>query len=507
VIGAATPIGVGIGASAVGLDEVLALLRGQTGHDFSGYGRSTLRRRLERRMGLHQIDRLQRYVRILRDDPRELELLFKDLLIGVTRFFRDPRAWERLERHVLPALVEARASSRALRAWVPGCSTGEEAYSLAIVLHEALERRGQATPLSVQLFATDLDVEALERARQGIYPASIQAHVSPERLGRFFVQDEHGYRVSRDIRESVVFAPQDVAKDPPFTRLDLLSCRNLLIYLSPELQRKLIALFHDCLNPGGVLFLGGSETVGISGGHLFVPADGRTRVFRRVDSSSPRPVVLPSSSSPPAQHTGGAIAEAGAVTREPHVPALHGERPRRPAPGARVARLERELAQARDELQAAREEMQTAQEGLESTNEALQSANEALQTVNHALQARVEELSRSSDDMRNLLDATDAAALFLDGEMRVRWFTSRTAKLIQLAPGDAGRPLADITTELDYPDLPEEAREVLRTLVTRERQVSIRDGRRFAVRLLPCHTLENGIDGVLVTFTEMPATR
>ena len=189
-------------------------------------------------------------------------LLFKELLIGVTGFFRDPGAWEKLKTEVIPAILADRARSQVLRAWVVGCATGEEAYSLAIVFKEAVEQLEPAQNIALQIFATDLDGDAIEKARAAVFPPNISADVSPERLNKFFIQIEHGYRVSKAIREMVIFAPQNLIMDPPFTRMDLLSCRNLLIYLSPELQKGLLPLFHYSLNPGGILFLGKSETVG-----------------------------------------------------------------------------------------------------------------------------------------------------------------------------------------------------------------------------------------------------
>ncbi|HEX8987235.1 MAG TPA: chemotaxis protein CheB, partial [Rhodocyclaceae bacterium] len=226
------------------LDKILLLLRVQTGHDFSLYKKSTLYRRIERRMGIHQLDRIVSYARFLRDNPQEVDLLFKELLIGVTNFFRDPDAWDMLRNQALPALFAAAPAGRNLRAWVTGCSTGEEAYSLAIVFKEALEKAKPQGRFSLQIYATDLDHTAIDKARQGNYPSNIAADVSPERLNRFFVANDNGYTVGKEIREMVIFAPQNVIMDPPFTKLDILSCRNLMIYLGPELQKKLLPLFH-----------------------------------------------------------------------------------------------------------------------------------------------------------------------------------------------------------------------------------------------------------------------
>ncbi|HEY5924144.1 MAG TPA: chemotaxis protein CheB, partial [Kofleriaceae bacterium] len=272
------------------IDKICVVLREYSGNDFSVYKRSTVCRRIERRMGLHQIRTYGEYLRYLRENTRELELLFQELLIGVTSFFRDPSEWERLRQDVLPGVVSSRASIGMVRAWVAGCSTGEEAYSLAILFREALEPLRSHKTISVQIFATDLDRESIEVARAGLYPENIAADVSPERLRRFFVHEDRGYRVAKDIRETVIFAPQNMIMDPPFTKVDVLTCRNLLIYLSPEIQRKLIPLFHYCLNPGGVLFLGTAETVGTQTS-LFSPLDGKTRIFKRLPPAVGTPQV------------------------------------------------------------------------------------------------------------------------------------------------------------------------------------------------------------------------
>jgi len=627
------------------LEKVFILLRAQTGNDFSLYKRTTVYRRIERRMALHQIDRIGNYVRYLKENPKETDLLFKELLIGVTSFFRDPAAWEHLAKEVLPPMLGERRGNAVIRAWVPGCSTGEEAYSLAIVFKEALEKlKAPANPL-LQIFATDLDRDAIEKARQGLYPTNIAADVSPQRLRRFFFQEERGYRVSKDIREMVVFAPQNVIMDPPFTKLDILSCRNLLIYLSPELQKRLVPLFHYSLNSHGVLFLGSAESIGAFSS-LFAALDGRTRIYRRLESAGAPAIDFPPSSgllkesptreadiaSPAGQATNLQVladrvlvqrfAPAGVLTTEkgdilytsgrtgkylePAVgkanlnifamareglrfdlnsaftTALRQERPvtvrgvkvgtnggtqalditvqRLDVPkelrgsmmivfsdvpaqhedkkttsqgtptrhSARLVELERELQRAREEIQTVREEMQTSQEELKSTNEEfqstneelqstneelttskeeMQSLNEELQTVNHELTAKVDELSRSNNDMKNLLNSTDIATLFLDSDLNVRRFTTQTARIIKLIPGDAGRPITDLVTELDYPSLNDDAREVLRTLIFKEATVSARDGHWYTVRIMPYRTLENVIDGLVITFTDATSSK
>jgi two-component system CheB/CheR fusion protein len=267
-----------------GLEKVLILLRAHTRQDFSLYKKSTIYRRIERRMGIHQIDNIAGYVRLLQENPHETELLFKELLIGVTSFFRDPESWDALKNQAIPSLLNVRKRGDTLRAWVAGCSTGEEAYSLAIAFREAIETLNPPGAWRLQIFATDLDKDAIERARQGLYPANIVADVSTERLRRYFIQEDHGWRISREIREMVVFAPQNVIMDPPFTRIDILVCRNLMIYWEQELQKKLLPLFHYSLNPGGILFLGSAETVG-SYSTIFEQVCGKIRLFRKIDQA------------------------------------------------------------------------------------------------------------------------------------------------------------------------------------------------------------------------------
>jgi two-component system CheB/CheR fusion protein len=626
------------------LDKIFVLLRAQTGHDFSQYKKSTIYRRVERRMGLHQIDKLMTYVGFLRNNPAETELLFKELLIGVTAFFRDAAAWEQLKSELMPALLATRPKGGILRAWVPGCSTGEEAYSLAIVFKEALERLKAPKDVRVQIFATDLDRDAVEKARPSVYPSNIAADVSPERLQRFFVPTEHGYRVSKEIREMVVFAPQNIIMDPPFTKLDILACRNLLIYLSSDLQKKLIPLFHYCLNPNGLLFLGSAETTG-QFSDLFGLLDGKGRFYRRKETSAGTPLVdfpvafTPYSTgvaggpkatlnatfqndspnlqtladrvilqrlTPPVVFTNDkgdivyisgrtgkylepatgktnvnvfAMAREGlrhqlatafaAALRGKHPacvrgvqvgtnggtqtidltvhklsepnelrgsmmivftdvpaiakPSVRGKAQRSAATTARLVELEKALQQTQQELQTSRERMQTWQEELKSTNEEfqstneelqstneelttskeeMQSMNEELQTVNCELQAKVDELSRSSSDMKNLLNSTDIATLFLDGALRVARYTPQAAKIIKLIPSDVGRQFTDIATTLDYPELADDAREVLRTLIFKEKVVTASCNRWFSVRIMPYSTLENVIDGLVITFSD-----
>ncbi|MBF0328354.1 MAG: PAS domain-containing protein [Nitrospirae bacterium] len=631
------------GKTKSALEKAVILLRSKTGNDFSLYKKSTVYRRIERRMSIHQIDKIDVYIHYLQENPNELELLFKELLIGVTSFFRDPAAWDNLKTKLIPELISKRNSNYTLRAWIPGCSTGEEAYSLAMVFKEALEEVNPKKIFSFQIYATDLDRDAIEKARQGFFSANIATEVSSERLRRFFVKEENGYRVNREIREMVVFAPQNVIMDPPFTKLDILCCRNLLIYFTTELQKKLIPIFHYSLNPGGILFLGSAETIG-SFTDMFVPCEGKDRLYKKKESAVGsnqiefptaffpstidnnakgivhKPVenlqsladqLLLQSFSPPAVlvtqqgdilyisgKTGKYLEPAAgkanwnifAMAREGlryHLAAAFKKALKQQEllkvrgvkletegrtqlvnltlqvisepeslkgmvmivfedaseltktkrhSGSRkisdheeaVEELKRQLQEARHELQSAREEMQSSQEELKSSNEEMQSTNEELQstneelttskeemqslneelqTVNAELQAKIDELSRTSDDMKNLLNSTDIATLFLDNNLNVRRFTTQATNIIKLIPGDVGRPVTDIVSDLQYPTLPEDAREVLRTLVFTNKEVPATDGRWFAVRIMPYRTQESIIDGVVITFMEITTAK
>ncbi len=270
------------------LRKIFVLLRGHTGHDFSGYKVTPISRRIARRMNVHQLQEPQQYVRFLQEQPHELDLLFKELLIGVTSFFRDPEAFDMLMHEAVPSLLAAKADYEDVRVWVPGCSSGEEAYSLGILLYEGLERT--AKRCKVQIFATDLDPQAIETARTGVYPAGIAVDIRPDRLARFFLKENQGYRIAKEIRDMVIFAPHNVLSDPPFTKLDFLSCRNLLIYLDAPLQKRLLPMFHYALRPHGLLFLGNSET--ISGfDDLFTTVDKRWKLYKQKETAS-TPAVL-----------------------------------------------------------------------------------------------------------------------------------------------------------------------------------------------------------------------
>jgi two-component system CheB/CheR fusion protein len=639
---ARSPIGGG-DLAADPLHRIFRHLQQHTRHDFSHYKPSTLHRRIERRMAIHGTAALAQYADFLRQNTQEIDLLFKELLIGVTGFFRDPAVWQQLANVTLPEMLARRVSEKRLRAWVVGCSTGEEAYSLAMVFAETVQRLSQFRECTMQIFASDLSTEALAIARLGRYPRSIGAAVSPERLARFFTSHENHYRITKEIRDMVLFAQHNVLLDPPFTKLDVLSCRNLMIYFDASLQRKLLPLFHYSTRTGGILVLGSSETVGRMN-NLFATADSKLRLYVRQESvpglptdflitpfplspKAKRDLPMPplGNSEPPseslqaaAEHlilqahappavvvntdgdvvfisgsTGKYLEPAAGKTnwnfhamarhglREPladalrvaagqrdpvqlrglqvqapggnhrvdvtlqaletpaalrgmvmivfnEVPAPLARRASRKTNGAMEASHEAALQQYRDEIQklrdetrASKEELQSTNEELQSTNEELQSANEELttskeemqsmneelQTINAEMQSKLDDLALAQSDMKNLLNSTDIAMLFLDKGLNVRRYTERASKIINLRESDVGRPLSDITTTLQYAALHEDAQETLRTLIFCEKQIRDFGGKWFSVRIMPYRKLDNVIDGIVITFVDITAAK
>jgi two-component system CheB/CheR fusion protein len=625
------------------LEKIVILLRTHTGNDFSLYKKNTVYRRIERRMGIHKIDDIYSYVHFLQDNPEEVHILFKELMIGVTSFFRDAAVWEKLKESVMPSLIKKAGTNSVLRAWVPGCSTGEEAYSLAIVFKEVIEKVNQYEGLSLQIFASDLDSEAIDTARKGLFSPNIAADVSPKRLSRFFTKTEDGYRINTEIRETIVFAHHNIIMHPPFTNIDILSCRNLLIYLDSELQRKLIGLFYYSLNPDGILLLGTSETLGIHSS-LFEQVNSGMKIYKRsVAQIIPDQFDFPSSFSRPklvnieneipdkpimniqtladqlllqqfspagvlVNENGDIIYISGRTGKylEPAVgkanmnifamlrpgfqndfamafrkvatkkeavvlrhmkigtnggtilvnvninwiqkpEPLHGKimiifTDVPPAPDIKTSRtkakntvatvreseLEDELQHVREEIQNITEEMQTSQEELKSTNEELQSTNEELQstneelttskeemqslneelqTVNAELQSKVDDYSRINNDMKNLLNSTDIATLFLDKELHIRRYTNQATKIFKLIKSDIGRPFTDQVSNLIYPELADDALEVLRTLIFIEKQIPAKDGRWFSTRIMPYRTLDDRIEGLVITFINISESK
>jgi two-component system CheB/CheR fusion protein len=625
------------------LEKIIIILRTYTGNDFSLYKKNTVYRRIERRMGIHKISKISSYVRFLQENPKEVDILFKELMIGVTSFFRDAIVWEKLKETVIPNIIAKQKAGSILRAWVAGCSTGEEAYSLAIVFKEALEKVNPHLGLSLQIFATDLDNDAIIIARKGIFPENIAADVSPNRLNRFFHKTNAGYSINDEIREKVVFAQHNIIMHPPFTKIDILSCRNLLIYMDAELQKKLLGLFYYSINPEGIILLGSSETLRTQR-HLYTPVDAKLKIFKRsvnkqlpelFDFPAPFSRIKPinieeqrsaksilniqtladqlvlqyfSSASVLVDENGDIIYISGrtgkylepavgkanmnifAMLREglrnefpvafhkaimkkkavvlhnmkvgtnggtqtlnvniqwidkpeplkgmvmiifTDVPEITGiklraEKEKKTSYSAIQSELEKELQDAREEIQKTLEEMDTSQEELKSANEELQSTNEELQstneeltsskeemqslneelqTVNVELQTKIDDFSRVNNDMKNLLDSTDIATLFLDKELNIRRYTIPATKIFKLIKSDVGRPFTDQVSDLVYPELAADALEVLRTLVFIQKQIPAKDGRWFSIRIMPYRTFDDKIDGLVITFIDVSDLR
>lgn len=618
------------------MDTIMVLLLSKTGHDFSSYKKSTLNRRIERRMNINGIHTMDNYVSFLNENPQELELLFNEFLIGVTSFFREPLEWERLKEKVIPELLAERRPNDTIRVWVSGCCTGEEAYSLAIVFNEVLDQLNANKEFSMQIFATDLDIESINKAREGVYSNNIVEEMSTEYLNRYFVKVDCGYQVVKTIRDMVIFAQQNMVKDPPFTKIDILICRNVLIYLTAEMQKKLIPIFHFSLNRGGILFLGSAETVG-SFTNFFNQIDQKSRIYRRlqpivqseyVEIQSNFASIKPEANrqlttvkniqsvadkliiqkySPATVLVNGkgdilyitgrtgkylepaagninwnifamareglyyklsyaftkALKEEKEVTLKNNLVINDGgsqivdisvnplKEPEELSgiimiiftdvvtpnvvetittteqindSSQRELELERELIEirqmwkvSRTEIQLSKEEFKSSNEELQSTNEELQSTNEELSTtkeevqslnehlkiMNFEMQDKLDDLLLVTNDMKNQMDSMKIATLFWDNNLCVKYFTKQISEVSRLISSDVGRPITDIASDLIYPEMTEDIRNVLQTLITVEKEVVSHNGSWFNIRILPYQTLEDKIDGVVITYVNI----
>ncbi|MDA9426007.1 MULTISPECIES: CheR family methyltransferase [Bradyrhizobium] len=629
-----------LAAAATSLSRIADILRNKTGNDFHGYKQNTFLRRVQRRMQVVQIEDIAAYVDFLRNDKDEAQHLFNDLLIGVTEFFRDKREFEVLETQIIPKIFESKSNGQQVRVWVLGCATGEEAYSIGILLREHVAKLDSAP--QVQIFATDIDGRALATARVGRYRTNIEQDMSAERLARWFVREGDTYCVVKELREMCIFSQHNVIKDAPFSKLDLVSCRNLLIYLNAELQNRVIPLFHFALLPDRFLFLGNSENV-TRHPKLFAPVDRRARIFKKLETGTRLPPEFPISTAAgrapvelppvrsfgpdvglerraqriaeryapayvitddnfqilhfsgrtgryieptagaasldllqlvhrdlrlelrtalsraaetneparaehvqlgvnghrvvvdmtvePIQETGGAHRNfvvlfkdgparaanapdgnpgAGALVRTEHVERLESElRATRERLQATIEELEstnEELKSSNEEYQSLNEELQSANEELETSREELQSVNEELTTVNGELAHRVQELTRATSDLKNFLESTQIATVFLDNDLKVMNFTPAITQILHLVETDVGRPIAHIKARIAIEELYDDVRRVLRTLASAERELTAPDsGTRYIVRILPYRSIDNFIAGVVITFIDVTA--
>jgi two-component system, chemotaxis family, CheB/CheR fusion protein len=627
--------------------QVFRLLRRATKVDFSEYKPPTIGRRIQRRMVLHKIEKLGDYVNLLHRDRAEVNALYQDLLINVTSFFRNPEAFDTLKQTVYPAILQMRGpSSLPIRIWVPGCSTGEETYSHAISLVEFLGE--ERTEVPIQIFGTDLSESAIQRARTGIYKESIEADVNPTRLRRFFHKSDGGYQISKTIRDLCIFSTQNVFSDPPFSRMDLVSCRNVMIYLSQALQRKVIPIFHYALNPTGFLMIGSTEGLLGAGSELFEMADKKQKIYRKKLVSTPvtfgfsianpqheaegveapAPPVKPADTvkvpielqreadrlllgryAPPAVvvndqleiiqsrgRTGtylelppgkaslnllkmarpGLLFELQNAVDEARRSAVETQRANvqvevnggmkvatvrvipfktpvqdnhsflvvfepteddnsegQPATLAaplteaemserdkQIGQLKQELAATKEylqsiietqeatneELQSANEEIQSGNEELQSTNEELQtskeeleSANEELHTVNEEMQHRNELLAQLNNDLTNLLNSINLPMVMVGADLSVRRFTPQAATVLGLMSSDVGRPIPRLKLKIDVTNLEQMMLDVIQEVQPKHYRVQDHEGHWCTLRITPYRTLDNRIDGVVLT--------
>ncbi|MBP6738980.1 MAG: PAS domain-containing protein [Leptospiraceae bacterium] len=608
-------------------NKIFLLLKAQTGHDFSEYKPTTINRRIERRIAIHHMNSLESYFIYLQKTPMEVEILYHDLLIGVTSFFRDTETFQILETQIIPNLFINKQNSSVIRIWSTGCSTGEEPYSLAILFQEYLDRTKQS--IKIQIFATDIDNHAIAIARTGSYSSNIALDVTPERLAQFFTFDDTkaSYRISRHIRDMVVFSEQNIIKDPPFSKIDFISCRNLMIYMNGNLQKRIIPLFHYALNSNGILLLGNSETIG-DYGDLFSIEDRKSKIYHRKEvfrslnqsiagslqtfpiSTEINPFNRPERAQkqiklPFKELTEKAllqqIAPNGALinatgdilyiygragvylelpsgeigtsniikmareglrqdlmialskaANETNIvrrtgifvniegspknisitirPVLHEisegsssplflviieeettpEKIEKPIIFGDSSFLEANeyIAQLKQELKTKEEFLHSLNEELETSKEELQSVNEELATINTELENKVADLSRVNNDMNNLLAGTGIATIFLDLSLRILRFTPTAIKVINLIPTDVGRPVAHVVSNLvGYTNLLEDLQEVLDTLIPKQIDVQIQENKWYTMRIQPYRTLENVIEGAVITFSEITERR
>lgn len=632
------------------MKDIFRLLKNFSKVDFVDYKVATIRRRIMRRMNINRVDELRDYVKLLHRNPQEVESLYRDVLINVTSFFRNPEVFHSLHEVVYPKILANRPPSEPVRVWVPGCSTGEETYSHAISLVETLSDLRIEVP--IQIFGTDLSENAIQRARAGVYKESIANEVSEVRLRRFFHKVPGGYQISKSIRDMCVFARQNVFSDPPFSRMDLISCRNVLIYLSPVLQKKVIPIFHYALKPNGFLLVGNTEGLLGSGAEIFDLVDRKSKIYQK--KAVPSPVTF-------GLTIGGGHESAEGRPERPHVPGKEDELAKTPAdvqreadrlllskyvpsavvvndeldilqsrgrtsrylelptgraslnllkmarPGllyelrslvekarknsvpiakdgialedgdetmalrvevvpfrtpardqrhflvlfeekeapkpveprtlhrqsakelsdakdVQIAQLKQELASTKEylqsiieaqeatneELQSANEEIQSGNEELQSTNEELQtskeeleSANEELNTVNEEIQHRNQQLAQLSNDLINILNSATIPIIMLGEDLHIRRFTPEAERVFGFSNRDVGKALTHLSLNIDVPQLERWMLDVMRDINMRQEQIRSHDGRSYKLRITPYRTLENKIDGVVITMLDI----
>ena len=621
------------------IDKVLAIIRENLNVDFTYYKNNTIIRRLERRMAINQIEDITEYINYLEKNKEEVETLYRELLIGVTKFFRDQEAFKIVRKEIIPEIVENKSNGEEIRVWVPACSTGEEVYSLAISFSEYLEDISGS--YNVKIFGTDISEEAIRQAGVGKYPESIAGEITLDRLQKYFIKQGSNYKISKSIREMTIFSVHNLIEDPPFHRMDLVSCRNLLIYFEAELQRKVLSLFNFSLLKGGFLFLGSSETIG-EAENLFKTYNSKWRIYKSLGKTEQQPQInlsrntdfnkpqmtyqnkrnlsnynlsdkeknifeikeaviencLPDTAiinqdnelvhvignlnkylqlsvnhlslnilemcqqdlslvlgiainkakrndekifynnvkleeNDNLNHIKLSVVPLTKVNEEKLFAISFSEAKIEPDEGEvveeeinidneeklreRINDLERELDYTKEnlqatieeleasneELQATNEELMASNEELQSTNEELESVNEELITVNAEHQNKIEELTRLTNDMDNLLRSTDIGTLFLDEELKIRKFTPAVKETMNLIESDVNRPLSHITHNFEYDDILPDSQEVLNNAEKKELEIQTKDGIWYLMKILPYKTEHDKIKGVVITLVNV----
>lgn len=472
------------------LPKIFVLLKHFKGVDFHHYKKATVERRVKRRMVITKKETVREYLKYLRCHREEIDALFQDLLISVTSFFRDPKLFQMIEGKIFPAIMKKKKSGQPVRIWVPACSTGEEAYSLAISLLESLGRR--AGDFHVQVFATDVNAAVIEKARRGLYPESIKADVPPLILRRYFTKEAAGYRIIKSVRDMCVFAVQDLTRDPPFSKIDVVSCRNMLIYMDPKLQKKIITLFHYSLNPSGALVLGSVETA-FNFTDLFLAVDKKFRIYTK-KSSSDRPLMRFESGIYPGRQIARDI--------EPFV-AHKKAAVRFDVTAEDDQAKEEELRSALEEIQSANEELQSSNEELETFKEELQATNEELITLNDELNNRNAELAKLSSDVFNLFNSTRIPVIMVGRDLCIQRFTPMAQKVWNLIPSDIGRKLTDINPNIKAPHLEEMFFDAIDHLKTTVKEIQDKEGRWYSMTVNPYKTIDNKIDGAVIALVDI----
>ena len=524
-------------AADLTLCNIFKLLRLRTGYDFTHYKRYAARQALEHRMSECAVHSPAEYEIFLRNTPAELDCLFQQLLIGVTWFFRDPETFGTLAEIVSRTIMANRSTEHTIRVWIPGCSTGEEAYSIAMLLTEVMETLHLNCGLRV--FATDIDAGAVACARAGVYPGHISLLVSPGRLTRYFtLLPDGGYRIRKSLRDVVVFSQHSLIKDPPFSKLDLIVCRNLLIYLNADVQKRTLSLFHYVLKPSGILMLGTSESTGDQQG-LFAALDRKARIYQRQEAQAVDQLAWIGYIELPSLPAAGEASVLGCP--EPHLPnsgrastpvvlppdGQHGPlgRDRRDGAATIIADLRQQLSAQDHEMRRTTEKLRSSNEELISSNEEqlcaieelqataedlaiskdqLQILNEQLAALNAEMLLKMSALSTAKDDIDHFLDCTGIGTVFVDLQLRILRFNPLVSRILNLIPGDIGRPMEQISSNLvGREDLAAEVGMVLKILIGHEREVMTRGGLSFLMRIHPYRTLAGYREGAVISFTEI----